>query len=74
MNSKGNSVIIAKLDVPFQVCNPIPRQVCKEVPDVDRVEKVCQPTETEQCREVPREVCRPERDCTVVERSRDQLY
>ena len=31
---------------------------------------MCQPTETEECRDVPREVCRPERECAVVERSR----
>ena len=55
---------------PLQECNAIPRQVCKEVPEVGRVEKVCQPTETEECRDVPREVCRPERECAVVERSR----
>ena len=62
---------IAELSTfPFQLCNPTPIQVCKQVPDVGRVEKVCQPTETEECRDVPREVCRPDRNCTIVERSR----
>ena len=54
---------------PFQVCTPKPKQVCNEVPDGNRVERVCRPAETEECREVPRRRCRPDRKCSLVEKS-----